>query len=84
MSILYKYNNDLNFLKKIKTPVHKIYLQKYFKPYKTPLRLVLIYISNIYLNFDVIFKKTFKSILNLNTQTLKFSHSFFLQEILVN
>lgn len=75
MSVFLKYDFNSNFAKQQKLYTSGKIIQKFYKPFKTPVRLAYIYIGFIYLiNEPIYFKKIFKSLTNINLTWFSFSH----------
>jgi hypothetical protein len=84
MSIFLKSEYKCFLFYRIPLKPEYLYLQKYTKPYKTPLRIAFLYLSFFFFDFFIDLKINFKPMLEVNLQISKLMHSNFLDELLIN
>lgn len=84
MSIFLKNEFKTFLFYRLTSNVSSIYLQKYLKPYKTPLRVAFLYLSFLFFDFFVYLQTNFKPIVEANLQIQKLMHDNFLDELLIN
>lgn len=84
MSIFFKYNYISLLTKKYKVSFKTIYLEKYTKPYKTPLRITIYLLVSIFFDTNTYFRNSLKSLLTVNVLYSKFLHHLLASEILIN
>lgn len=70
--------------KKIKIAFKTVYLEKYFKPYKNPLRIALLLLVFFFFDLSLNYTNSIKPLLTVNILSNKLSHHLMSNDILVN
>lgn len=84
MSIFFKYNFSSILIKKNKINNKVVYLEKYTKPYKTPLHLTLLLLVFLFWDINIYFVGTIKPLLTINVFSNKLNHYLLSTNILIN
>lgn len=84
MSIFLKYNYNSLLIKKYKTKFKTIYLEKYTKPYKTPIRIAIFFLVYIFFGVTVFFTNLLKSLTTINVFSNNLVHHLLSTENLIN